>query len=183
MSAPPSLSSALLPPVSALSSTADEGVFTGVLDLLFEPSPALHTVVLPYFHTWGFTSYDELIRVVHQLLASLADSTSSSAWAQLDEILGSHPRLGAKKVESTQSRAEQAQLQQNGSSGEAEAEMLKALNDEYEQTFPGLRYVVFVNGRGRSVIMDDMRQRIARGNFYAERLAAISVGDIRPLKL
>ena len=52
--------------------------------------------------------------------------------------MGAHPRLGEKKVDSEQSRAEQAQL---NTGGEAEAEKLRALNEEYEKAFPGLRYV------------------------------------------
>jgi 2-oxo-4-hydroxy-4-carboxy--5-ureidoimidazoline (OHCU) decarboxylase len=56
----------------------------------------------------------------------------------LEAILGSHPRLGEKKVESAQSRSEQAQLH---TGGEGEAETLARLNLDYERAFPGLRYV------------------------------------------
>jgi len=56
---------------------------------------------------------------------------------------------------------------------EDEAATLKALNEEYERTFPGLRYVVFVNGRSRSVIFEDMRRRIARGDIVEERVEGI----------
>jgi len=93
----------------------------------------------------------------------------------LEEILDSHPRLGAKKVESAQSQAEQAQLQ---GGEEGEAEKLAQLNAEYEAAFPGLRYVVFVDGRGRDVIMEDMRQRISGGDLEAERRAAIRVSPL-----
>ena len=82
--------------------------------------------------------------------------------------MGSHPRLGAKKVESAQSAAEQTQL----ATGAAQ---LAALNEEYEARFPGLRYVVFVNGRGKDVIMEDMRRRIDRGDVVAEEREAIKV--------
>jgi OHCU decarboxylase len=34
---------------------------------------------------------------------------------------------------------------------------------------------VFVNGRGRPAIMEDMRLRIARGDVYLERREAIKV--------
>jgi 2-oxo-4-hydroxy-4-carboxy--5-ureidoimidazoline (OHCU) decarboxylase len=53
--------------------------------------------------------------------------------------------------------------------------MLAKLNGEYEDKFPGLRYVVFVNGRPRPVIMENMRARIARGDIKAERAEAIQV--------
>ena len=35
---------------------------------------------------------------------------------------------------------------------------IKELNAAYEKTFPGLRYVVFVNGRSRHEIMDNMQK-------------------------
>lgn len=93
----------------------------------------------------------------------------------LDEILNCHPRLGAKKVESTHSQAEQKSL-----SGSAEeTEKLRSLNERYERTFPGLRYVVFVNGRPRSIIMDNMEARIARNDIDLERDEGIrAMGDI-----
>ena len=67
-------------------------------------------------------------------------STDVSA---VSAILCSHPRLGEKKVESEQSRKEQAQLNTAGSGGggEREKEELARLNGEYEERFPGLRYV------------------------------------------
>lgn len=36
---------------------------------------------------------------------------------------------------------------------------------------------VFVNGRSRPVIMENMRQRIARGDITTERAEAIKVSD------
>ncbi|KAK4898444.1 hypothetical protein LTR27_004041 [Elasticomyces elasticus] len=140
-----------------------------VLDLLFEPSTQLHTLAVPLLHEKTFSSYNDLISAVGVQLTDLAESSSTSDTQWLESILGSHPRLGAKKVDSEQSQAEQAQLQASGE----EAEQLRQLNDEYEQRYPGLRYVVFVNGRSRQVIMDDMRQRIAKGEIRHERFAAI----------
>lgn len=142
-----------------------------ILDLLFEPSTQLHTLSVPLLHEQEFASYPDLIAAVGVQLTELSESASSSDTAWLESILGSHPRLGAKKVESAQSQAEQAQLQ--GSADESE--QLRALNEEYESKYPGLRYVVFVNGRSRPVIMADMRSRIAHGNMASERANAIRV--------
>lgn len=127
-----------------------------------------------------FTSYASLIHhigtLLHQLAISSASSSPSSSSStsrdKLHGILGSHPRLGAKKVESAQSRAEQAQLNTGAAD---EAERLAALNSEYEARFPGLRYVVFVNGRSRDVVMEDMRRRIDRGDIRAEEREGIQV--------
>lgn len=96
-------------------------------------------------------------------------------------MLSSHPRLGEKKVDSAMSRMEQAaMLKASGGNVEdeakiKEAETLKELNRKYEEAFPGLRYVVFVNGRPRTVIFENMKSRIARGDIVEERREAIKV--------
>lgn len=167
-----------LPPVeTAPSLSAEERA--QILDLLFEPSTQLHTLSVPLLHEKTFPSYNGLIAAVGMQLSELSESASTSDTQWLESILGSHPRLGAKRVDSAQSQAEQAQLQGSGE----EAEQLRKLNEEYEAKFPGLRYVVFVNGRSRAVIMDDMRKRIDSGDLMAERAAAIRVRSLLPLVL
>ncbi|OBT42729.1 hypothetical protein VE00_07222 [Pseudogymnoascus sp. WSF 3629] len=152
-----------LPPATTLPSLPPSDQ-THILDLLFEPSPPLHELSLPLF-TRPVSSYPALIAAIRSQLTALSTSSSPTDAKQLDEILGAHPRLGAKKMDSAQSAAEQAQL----GGGEEEAQQLAALNEEYEAKFPGLRYVVFVNGRGRGVIMKNMRERIDRGDGVLER--------------
>ncbi|KAK2629253.1 hypothetical protein QTJ16_000073 [Diplocarpon rosae] len=141
-----------------------------ILDALFEPCEALHTLSLDLLHTEPFGSYNDLIASVGVQLTGLGKSSSTSDIELLDKILGAHPRLGAKKVHSVQSQAEQAQL---NTGSEEEAKELKDLNEEYENAFPGLRYVVFVNGRSRPIIMENMRSRIDRGDINLERAEAI----------
>ncbi|KAL1628078.1 hypothetical protein SLS56_006008 [Neofusicoccum ribis] len=161
-----------LPPVGTLPS-APTGARTYVLNLLFEPSQPLHNLALPLLNGTQFASYDDLIAAVGVQLTELSESPSTSDTEWLEQILGAHPRLGEKKVESAQSRAEQANLNAAGPEAEAEAAELKRLNEEYEKTFPGLRYVVFVNGRSRPEIFKNMTERIARGDIKAERAEAI----------
>lgn len=167
-----------LPDVATLA-TLPESTLTTVLDLLFEPSKDLHTLALPTLLSITFTSYPELIDTIRDQLLAIADNVhfEPEACKPLLSVLGSHPRLGAKKVDSAQSAAEQAKLNEGP---EGEAERLAALNKEYEEKFPGLRYVVFVNGRGRDVIMEDMRRRIDRADFVAEEKEAINVSVKRP---
>jgi 2-oxo-4-hydroxy-4-carboxy--5-ureidoimidazoline (OHCU) decarboxylase len=111
-----------------------------ILDSLFEPCTQLHTLSVSLLQETSFRSYFALIEGVGSQLTALFESTSTSDTAWLDAILSAHPRLGEKSVEnlSEASRAEQAKLQ--GGAAE-EGEKLKALNEEYERTFPGLRYV------------------------------------------
>lgn len=131
------MSSYSLPPIASLPDlTTNERV--KVLDALFEPCTALHTLSLDLLHTQPFESYNDLIAGVGKQLVELSESISTSDTEWLDKILGAHPRLGGKKVDSEQSKGEQAQL---NTGGEEEAEKLRALNAEYESTFPGLIYV------------------------------------------
>jgi len=180
-----------LPPISTLLSLPSQ-TRSQILDLLFEPCPALHTLALPLTSptsaitgsstTEPFTSYDDLIIAVGTSLNVLADSTSSSDRQWLDTILAAHPRLGEKRVDSALSRAEQAAMAaasaSQDSTSKAETEELAKLNDEYEAAFPGLRYVVFVAGRPRGVIMEDMRTRIRRRDGEMERREAIKVSGL-----
>jgi hypothetical protein len=126
-----------LPPIASVPalSTIERAA---VLDVLFEPCTALHTLSLDLLHTETFPSYNDLIASVGVQLTDLLQSPSTSDTEWLDKILGAHPRLGAKKVDSAQSQAEQAQL---NTGGEEEAIKLRELNEEYEKAFPGLRYV------------------------------------------
>lgn len=109
-----------------------------VLDALFEPCTALHTLSVELLQSEAFHSYEDLIADVGKQLTALSESPSTTDTKWLDKILGAHPRLGARKVDSAQSQSEQAQLNTGGAE---EAGQLKALNDEYERTFPGLIYV------------------------------------------
>lgn len=157
-----------LPHISNLHSSSDLAQ-TRTLDLLFEPSPEIHTALLPAIRTEQYATYPQLIDACQiRLLSMAAASTVANPDQTLLSILGSHPRLGAKKVDSAQSVAEQAKLG-------GQSEELARLNEEYEQTFPGLRYVVFVNGRGRPEIMDNMRTRIARNDYTKEVDEALQV--------
>ncbi|OAG44958.1 hypothetical protein AYO21_00920 [Fonsecaea monophora] len=162
-----------LPPTSTLP-TLDAEQRAQILDTLFEPCQQLHTLSVSLLREQSFPTYDSLIDAVGQQLLGLFRSNLESDQKWLEAILAAHPRLGEKKVDSEQSRKEQAQLNQGGTE---EAEKLAAMNRKYEDKFPGLRYVVFVNGRSRPVIMEDMQQRIDRGDIQLEKQEAIKVGS------
>ena len=131
------MASRSLPPISSLPSlTTSERA--AILDQLFEPCVPLHTLSVDLLHSKNFTSYDDMIASIGLQLTDLAESESSSDKEWLERILQAHPRLGEKRVDSEQSRAEQAQLNTGENNQEVE---LMELNAEYEHTFPGLRYV------------------------------------------
>jgi hypothetical protein len=138
-----------LPPISELSSLPAT-TRAQILDLLFEPSQALHTLSLPLTapnSTQSFESYDDLIIAIGIQLTELAESTSTSDTEWLNQVLGSHPRLGEKKVDSKLSRMEQAAMAKASGDARSEEEIvteqdtLRKLNQDYEDAFPGLRYV------------------------------------------
>ena len=72
-------------------------------------------------------------------------------------ILNAHPRIGAdRRALSVLSRAEQ------GTDGDAATlRELDELNEAYERKF-GFRFVVFVNRRPKTEILEVMRQRLER---------------------
>ena len=126
-----------LPRITALPSLPTEQL-AAILDHLFEPSVPLHTLSVDLLRDQNFSSYDDLVASIGLQLTHLAESSSTSDSKWLESILGAHPRLGEKKIDSTQSKAEQAQLAVDAGSGQ---DRLSDLNALYEQTFPGLRYV------------------------------------------
>ena len=126
-----------LPPITTLPSLPTPELTT-ILDHLFEPSVPLHTLSVDLLRNQRFSSYDDLVASIGVQLTALAESSSTSDSKWLESILGAHPRLGEKKIDSTQSKAEQAQLALDAGTGQ---DKLSELNALYEQTFPGLRYV------------------------------------------
>ncbi|KAJ5279473.1 hypothetical protein N7478_004845 [Penicillium angulare] len=137
-----------LPALSTIPSLPQEAQLR-VLDTLFEPSPRTAPI-------------DDSLGGRMSALSAVNSPTDKNV---LFGILGSHPRLGRAPANpehlSELSKKEQEQL---NTGAEEQAEKLLELNAEYESRFPGLRFVSFVNGRARDVIMVEMRQRIDRGN-------------------
>lgn len=149
-----------------------------VLDHLFEPCATLSKFVITQVfstRTSGFSLYKDLIETVRLLLLKFLKTEESQAIVSPDiaKIIAAHPRLGPSKdagALSSHSSSEQKSL-----AGTAEeAAKLVELNDRYETVFPGLRYVVFVNGRSRQVIMKNMIERIERGDILLERHEAFN---------
>lgn len=126
-----------LPPISTLP-TLSATELASILDHLFEPCVPLHTLSVGFLRDQTFISYDDCIATIGVQLTELADSASTSATQWLESILGAHPRLGEKKIESKQSQAEQAQL---SPANNGDQDQLAMLNARYERAFPGLRYV------------------------------------------
>lgn len=160
-----------LPPSSSLGSLPRDQQ-DEALGHLFEPCSTLNQIIVDQvLPKQQFGSYKELIEGVREELLSILKVNEEDE--RVSKIIAAHPRLGApKNVKlSAHSEAEQAKLQEGS---QETAEKLKKLNTEYEEAFPGLRYVVFVNGRSRPEIMENMIERINKKDISAERKEAFN---------
>ncbi|KAL2864728.1 2-oxo-4-hydroxy-4-carboxy-5-ureidoimidazoline decarboxylase [Aspergillus lucknowensis] len=167
-----------LPPPSSLRELPQEQRFQA-LDTLFESSPELHTLMAPVLANQSFSSYPSLINAVGGRMSALSAANSPTDRDILVGILGSHPRLGQPKTSAAEHLSELSKKEQaNLNTGlEEQGETLRMLNAEYEEKFPGLRFVTFVNGRSRDVIIEEMRARIDRGDSDREVEEIIQVSQ------
>ncbi|GAA6047881.1 hypothetical protein JCM3770_004689 [Rhodotorula araucariae] len=149
---------ALPPPrIDLLVHSPSPAPYIPVLATLLEPSPPLKHLLAPQLHAH---------------IAALPASARPSSYAQLIDIaasivdtwdvddraafLAAHPRIGETKGLSTASAGEQAPKQgQQATPGEV-LKRLQVLNSLYEDAFPGLRFITFVNGRSRAEIVPEL---------------------------
>lgn len=159
-----------LPPLGSFASLTNPKKVE-VLDHLFEPCLTLAEVILARVNG-TYSTYREFIEACRSVLMQfLAEDDVPGNLAKINKIVSAHPRLGPSKDKlSSHSSSEQKSL----AGSEEEARKLVELNDLYEKTFPGLRYVVFVNGRSREVIMDNMKEKIERGDVQKEKIEAFN---------
>ena len=100
------------------------------------------------------TSEEELIDRAENMAGHLPED-------QKLELINGHPRIGADPTTvSAISFREQGYDRSSASPDPQLAARLQRLNDDYERRF-GFRFVVFVNGRPRSEIADEMDVRLS----------------------
>ncbi|SCU92838.1 LANO_0E02278g1_1 [Lachancea nothofagi CBS 11611] len=147
---------------------ADRDTQARLLELLFEQSSSLELITVddPHFVNDIGSDYTTLVETVRSKLMGLCSrGQDPDTRHHLSDIIAAHPKLGQPKQNlSAHSAMEQRNL---GSSDSTETlEVLQALNNSYEEKYPGLRFVVFVNGRPRSEIIEVMQRRINSGNSW-----------------
>ncbi|KAH8919865.1 hypothetical protein BT69DRAFT_1352834 [Atractiella rhizophila] len=125
-----------------------------LLPLLFENHPLLSTHLIPSLPPNTTYKPTTLVPTSITIIQSWPLPLRAS-------FLHSHPRIGAPVQHlSAASKGEQTR----GEGGEAcppeVVETLKVLNARYEDLFPGLRYITFVNSRSRSAIASELESRI-----------------------
>ena len=138
------------------------------ISMLFEPSEDLLPIATGTL-AGSSTYHDWCEKIREKLKQNLSQTEKGDGVAQklLVNIISAHPRLGAKKVESSQSQTEQRQLRD-----EKTVIALSELNSAYEAKF-GIKFVIFVNGRGRDTIVQIMRERLDTSTVHKEMASAI----------
>lgn len=151
----------ILPPVSdvyASRDTSQDGPLALAFATLFEPSPALIEFLVP--SVVALIAAKDGSQITRRSYNALIDTAihELDGWphGQKASFLGGHPRIGEIKGLSALSASEQAA---HATPPEV-LERLLVLNEEYERRYPGLRYITFVNGRSRRMIMLEMEEKL-----------------------
>lgn len=127
------------------------------LSVLFEPSPILFDRLVPELAT-SFASGSKV-----DSYTALIDRATGviDAWddQQKAQFVAGHPRIGESQHLSALSANEQGASSTSitiASTPPEVLERLAELNARYEKTYPGLRYITFVNGRSRAEIAQEI---------------------------
>jgi 2-oxo-4-hydroxy-4-carboxy--5-ureidoimidazoline (OHCU) decarboxylase len=160
----------ILPSVSDIYASRDasrNGSLAQAFSTLFEPTPALFEFLVPSVmstithpsggHHIPHRTYNALIDIAISILEGWSHSQQAS-------FLEGHPRIGEIKGLSALSASEQAA---QATPPEVLARLL-VLNEEYERRYPGLRYITFVNGRSRKMIMVEMEEKLGIGDGWVK---------------
>ncbi|KAI9458150.1 Oxo-4-hydroxy-4-carboxy-5-ureidoimidazoline decarboxylase [Lactarius psammicola] len=153
----------ILPPVSDIYTSRDtsrDGPLALAFATLFEPSPALFEFLVPSVVATIAAAANPESQIPRRSYNALIDTAirELEGWphGQKASFLGGHPRIGEIKGLSALSASEQAA---HATPPEVLARLV-ILNEEYERRYPGLRYITFVNGRSRKMIMLEMEEKL-----------------------
>jgi len=139
--------------------TVDRDQFCDLLRPLIEAAPLVVEMLYPLR---PFSSYE-------QLVTRLEQASRAAGKENLIELINAHPRIGEKKtvlanvsLVSVKEQGLDREPEDKTAMDRVDAE-LRDLNREYEAKF-GFRFVVFVNGRSKPVILEVMKERFKRSS-------------------
>ncbi len=137
------------------------------LRVLFEAAPVLEQFILS-IRPWK--SYEHVIDLSEKFVEDLLRHDRIE---DVLSVLNAHPAIGADPAKlSADSKAEQ------GAAGDPKVlEQLRVLNQAYEAKF-GFRFVVFVNGRPKDVILKVLEERMLSTKVEEMKTAAKAMMDI-----
>ena len=158
----------ILPPVSEIYASGDvshNGPLARAFTTLFEPSSTLFEFLVPSVTAIIANPRSHVPRRTYNALIDIAISELNE-WphGQQADFVGGHPRIGEIKGLSALSASEQAA---HATPPEILVR-LSELNEEYERRYPGLRYITFVNGRSRKMIMEEMEEKLGIDDDWQE---------------
>lgn len=161
MTSPP-----VLPSVSEVYASRDvspDGPLARAFATLFEASPALFEFLVPSVTAIMADPESHIPQRTFNALIDIGIRELNN-WPHKRQasFLGGHPRIGEIKGLSALSASEQAA---HATPPEVLARLLE-LNEEYERRYPGLRYITFVNGRSRKIIMVEMEEKLGIGDAW-----------------
>jgi OHCU decarboxylase len=134
-----------------------EAEFAAALKLLFETAPPLAMGLLD---SRPYRSYEALLDRAEVVIAGLNDD-------QKVDVINAHPRIGESAGAVRRTSALSYREQGYDREGVLDQELarvyreLAELNRAYEKRF-GFRFVVFVNRRPKSTIVEVLRERLGR---------------------
>ncbi|KAF9990292.1 hypothetical protein BGZ75_002606 [Mortierella antarctica] len=167
-----------LPSIEFINTQATLQDVATAVTLLFEPAPP---IVKHLYSKRPYASYSALIDETSHLLTNVDRFLTEQE--QLD-VINAHPRIGAAKANlSALSLIEQGYTPEDAAKkvdatatpsqdDEVTQATLKRLNQEYEDKY-GFKFVVFVNGRPRNVIIPVMEERIKNSTQEEEKKIAL----------
>ncbi|KAM0793207.1 hypothetical protein ACM66B_000677 [Microbotryomycetes sp. NB124-2] len=135
-------------------------VLVPVLEQLLEPSPPLRTQLAPQLHASLQQPDQPKPKSYHELLYRAQDIVKG--WDVQDQalFLSSHPRIGETSGLSKLSSQEQGPKQGQQQTPSEVMRRLGTLNMLYEESYPGLRFITFVNGRPRVDIIPEIESAL-----------------------
>ncbi|KAL0577514.1 hypothetical protein V5O48_004455 [Marasmius crinis-equi] len=169
----------MLPPLSTLvGPSKPDSPLSTALSVLFEPSPILFTHLEPQVHallaTEELRSYSELIDISISQIQSWAHDLQA-------QFITAHPRIGESKNLSALSAKEQGATPATIPTPPEVLNRLVHLNACYEKRYPGLRYIIFVNGRSRAAVAEIMEDQLGLAHSLSSDEPAVH--DIEPVKI
>lgn len=147
------------------------------LSLLFEHSLIVTELLEPQL-SQALKALPPLAEYVELVDVALSEITKWHIQSQAQFIAG-HPRIGENENLSALSAKEQGAKAVTPTRPEV-LERLAHLNACYEATYPGLRYITFVNGRSRAAIAEEMEEALHTPHSFSTTEPALS--DISPVE-
>ncbi|KAF9407886.1 hypothetical protein BGZ94_002527 [Podila epigama] len=168
-----------LPSIEFINTDATLKDFAEAVTLLFEPAPPIVQ------HLYAKRPYATYSALIDETSAFLATPDKRLTFQEQLDVINAHPRIGAAKANlSALSLIEQGYTPEDAAKkvdatatpsqdDEATQQTLKRLNEEYEAKY-GFKFVVFVNGRPRHVIIPVMEERIRNSTMEKEMKTAMT---------